>query len=129
VIRRGIATALPSFGAYALASGVVGPAAGRTVAYISIVTAQLAQTIDLGQAEGRLTSSVLGAVGGSLAAVAATVLVPPVRTFLGLSSPSMRGVAIAGGASGLAVVLGRVVPVGPAVWGTDANRMMLGSGT
>ena len=67
VIRRGVATALPSFGAYVLATRLVGPAAGSSVAYISIVTSQLAQTVDLGQAEGRLNSSVLGAVGGSLA--------------------------------------------------------------
>ncbi|MGN6167818.1 MAG: HAD-IC family P-type ATPase [Solirubrobacteraceae bacterium] len=115
VIRRGIATGLPSFGAYLLATKLVGPAAGSTVAYISIVTSQLAQTIDLGQAEGRLNSSVLGAVGGSVAVLAATVVLPPLRTFLGLSSPSIAGVAIAGGASLLAVMLGRVVPLGSVV--------------
>lgn len=108
VMRRGIATALPSFGAYVLASGLVGSAAGSTVAYISIVTSQLAQTIDLGQAEGRLNSSVLGAVGGSLVVLAGTIVLPPLRTFLGLSSPSLVGVAIAGGASALAALLGRV---------------------
>ena len=112
VIRRGIATSVPSFCAYVLAARIVGPVAGRTVAYISIVTTQLAQTIDLGQAEGRLTSSVLGAVGGSLAVLAATVMLPGVRTFLGLSSPTLPGVVIAGGASALALVLVRVVPVG-----------------
>jgi magnesium-transporting ATPase (P-type) len=129
VIRRGIATALPSFAAYVLATRLVGPAAGQTVGYVSIVTAQLAQTIDVGQAEGRLTSSVLGAVGGSLAVLAATIVLPPLRSFLGLSSPSLPGVAIAGGASALAVLLARVVPVGPGVGGAPANRIMLGSGT
>src|SRR5689334_11078819 len=59
VVRRGIATAVPSLGAYVLAARLVGPAAGGTVAYTSIVSSQLAQTIDLGQAEGRLNSSVL----------------------------------------------------------------------
>ena len=112
VMRRGVATALPSFGAYVLATRLVGPAAGSSVAYITIVTSQLAQTVDLGQAEGRLNSSVLGAVGGSLAVLGATIVVPPLRTFLGLSSPSIAGVAIAGGASALAVVLGRSVPLG-----------------
>jgi magnesium-transporting ATPase (P-type) len=112
IIRRGIATAAPSFGAYALASGAVGPAAGRSVAYITIVSTQLAQTVDLGQAEGRLTPSVLGAVAGSLAVVAATLTVPPLRSFLALSSPSFPGLLIAGGASALAVALGRSLPIG-----------------
>jgi magnesium-transporting ATPase (P-type) len=111
IIRRGIATALPSFGAYLLSWSLAGPAAAQTVAYTTVVGAQLAQTIDLGQAEGRLTSSVLGAAAGSLAAVGASVTVAPLRAFLGLSPLSMQGVAIAGGASALAVVLGRVVPV------------------
>ena len=115
VMRRGVATALPSFGAYVLATRLVGPAAGSSVAYITIVTSQLAQTVDLGHAEGRLHSSVLGAVGGSVAVLAATVVLPPLRTFLGLSSPSVAGVALAGGASALAVVLGRSVPLGSSV--------------
>jgi magnesium-transporting ATPase (P-type) len=127
IIRRGIATALPSFAGYALATRSVGPAAGSTVAYISIVTAQLAQTVDLGQAEGRLTSSVVGAVGGSLAVLAATVALPPLRHFLGLSPPSLPGVVIAGGASALAVVLGRVVPVAAPRWDGYPNRAMLAS--
>jgi magnesium-transporting ATPase (P-type) len=112
IIRRGVATAAPSFGAYALASGVAGPAAGRSVAYISIVSTQLAQTLDLGRAEGRLTPPVLGAVAGSLAVVAATLTVPPVRRFLALSSPTFPGLLIAGGASGLAVAFGRLPPIG-----------------
>ena len=112
VIRRGIATAAPSFGAYLLASRLMAPAAAGTVAYTSIVTTQLAQMIDLGQAEGRLTPSVLGAAAGSLATLGATMVVPPVRTFLGVGPPSVVGLVLAAGASGLAVVLGRVVPVG-----------------
>jgi cation-transporting P-type ATPase I len=111
IIRRGIATGAPSFAAYLLASKAITPAAGRSVAYISIVTTQLAQTVDLGQAEGRLTGSVLAAVGGSLAVVGATLAVPAARTFLALSAPTLPGVLIAGGASLLAVLLGRVVPV------------------
>jgi magnesium-transporting ATPase (P-type) len=117
IIRRGIATAASSFGAYALASGAVGPAAGRSVAYISIVSTQLAQTLDLGHAEGRLTPPVLGAVAGSLAVVGATITVPPVRSFLALSSPTVPGLLIAGGASALAVALGRSLPIGRSIAG------------
>jgi magnesium-transporting ATPase (P-type) len=111
IIRRGIATAAPSFGAFVLASRVLGSAGGQSVAYISIVTTQLAQTVDLGQAEGRLTGTVLGAVAGSLGVVAATLTVPGLRSFLAVSSPTGTGLLLAGGASALAVALGRMVPV------------------
>jgi magnesium-transporting ATPase (P-type) len=111
VIRRGIATGAPSFGAYLLASRIIGPAAARSVAYVSIVTTQLAQTVDLGQAEGRLTGSVLAAVGGSLAVVGVTLAVPGVRNFLALTPLRPPGLLVAGGASLLAVVLGRALPV------------------
>ena len=111
IIRRGIATGAPSFGAYVLASRAISPAAGSSVAYVSIVTTQLAQTLDLGQSEGRWSGSVLGAVGGSLAVVAMTLAVPGLRTFLGLASPTLPGLFVAGGASLLAVGLGRFLPV------------------
>jgi calcium-translocating P-type ATPase len=112
ITRRGIATGTPSFAAYMLTSRVAGPAAGQCVAYISLVTTQLAQTVDLGQAEGGLTGSVLGAVAGSLAVVAATVTVPGARSFLALTPPTGAGLLIAGGASALAVALGRALPFG-----------------
>lgn len=127
VIRRGVATAVPSFGAYLLASRLLTPAAGSSVAYISIVTTQLAQTIDLGQAEGRLTSSVLGAVAGSLATLVATFMLPGVRTFLGLASPTPAGILLAGGASALAVGLGRAVPVGGSLNGRVSAPQQISS--
>jgi magnesium-transporting ATPase (P-type) len=111
IIRRGIATGAPSFGAYMLASRTINPAVGRSVAYLSIVTTQLAQTVDLGQAEGGLTGPVLGAAGGSLGVVAATLAVPGLRDFLGLAHLTLPGVLIAAGASLLAVLLGRALPV------------------
>jgi magnesium-transporting ATPase (P-type) len=111
IIRRGIATGAPSFAAYVLASRALSPAAGGSVGYASIVTTQLAQTIDVGQAEGRLTGPVLGAVGGSLAVLALTLSVPSLRNFLGLAPPTVPGLLITGGASVLAVALGRALPV------------------
>ena len=113
IIRRGIATGAPSFGAYLLASRAISPAAGRSVAYISIVTTQLAQTVDLGRAEGRLTGSVLGAVAASLAVIGMTLTVPVLRNFLGLASPTVPGLLISGGASVLAVAVGRVLLAEP----------------
>jgi calcium-translocating P-type ATPase len=109
IIRRGIATGAPSFGAYMLASRVVSPAAARSVAYVSVVTTQLAQTVEVGQAEGRLTRSVLGAVAASLGVVGMTLAVPSVRSFLGLATPTVPGLVIAGGASLLAVAVARAL--------------------
>jgi magnesium-transporting ATPase (P-type) len=111
IIRRAVATGGSSFAAYAVASRVIGTAAGASVAYLSIVATQLAQTVDLGQAEGRLTASVLAAVAGSLAVVGATLTVPGVRDFLALAPIPLPGLVIAGGASALAVALGRTLPV------------------
>jgi calcium-translocating P-type ATPase len=114
IIRRGFATGAPSFGAFLLAARTMGPAAGRNVAYLSIVGTQLAQTVEVGQAESRLNGSVLGAVAGSVAFVAMTLAVPGLRNFLGLSAPTAPGLLLAAGASALGVAVGRAVPVGHA---------------
>jgi cation-transporting ATPase I len=111
IIRRGIATGAPSFAAYLLASRMISPAAAGSVAYLSIVTTQLAQTLDVGQAEGRLTAPVFGAVAGSLGVVGTTLTVPTLRAFLGLAPVTLPGLLIAGGAAMLAVSLGRTLPV------------------
>jgi cation-transporting ATPase I len=111
VLRRGIATALPTLGACLLAWRTLSREAAGSVAYMSIVTTQLAQTVDLGWAEGRLTPQVLAAAGGSLAALAATFALPPVRMFLGLAPPTVGGAMLVAAASGAAVVLARKLPI------------------
>jgi magnesium-transporting ATPase (P-type) len=115
IVRRGLATGAPSLVAYVVATRTGGLARARTVAYLSIVTTQLAQTVDLGRSEGRLTPGVIGAVATSLAVVAATVSVPWLRSFLELSAPGSAGLALAGAASVAAVLLGRGLPVDRAV--------------
>jgi hypothetical protein len=97
-----------------LALRTIGPDAGRNTAYLSIVTTQLAQTVDLGRAEGRLTPSVAGAIASSAVVLGATVTIPGVRRFLGVATPTAGGLALTTAASALAVVLGRTVPVGEA---------------
>jgi cation-transporting P-type ATPase I len=82
----------------------------QAVAFTSIVGTQLAQTVDIGRAQGRLTGSVAGAVVASAAVVAAAVRLPGLRTFLGFATPSLPGVALAGGASVSAVAMGRALP-------------------
>jgi magnesium-transporting ATPase (P-type) len=111
IVRRGLATGVPSLLAHLVARRFGGPAQARAVAYLSIVTTQLAQTVDLGRSEGRLTPGVIGAVAASLAVVAATVSVPWLRSFLALAAPAPTGLALVGAASLAAVLLGRGLPV------------------
>ncbi|GER91172.1 hypothetical protein KDW_53340 [Dictyobacter vulcani] len=66
VLRRGLATTLPSLAAYLLTLGAGSLPRARSVAFASIVSTQLAQTLMAGRSEGHLTRPVLGAVGGSL---------------------------------------------------------------
>jgi calcium-translocating P-type ATPase len=109
VLRRGAATALPALGAYLLARGPAGPAAAGTVAYGSVVANQLAQTLDAGWAEGRLSRPVAGAVGGSAGLLAATLLLPPVRNVLGLALPGPLGWALLGASAASSVLVNRLL--------------------
>jgi cation-transporting P-type ATPase I len=114
IVRRGVATAAPTLAAYALASSTMSAPAARTVAYTSIVTTQLGQTLDLGRVEAGLTGPVIRATVGSLAVLAASLWLPPLPAFLGLAPVSSTGLGLAGGASLAAVVIGRSLPLGRA---------------
>jgi cation-transporting P-type ATPase I len=111
VLRRGFATAAPSFGAYLLAARLGDPARARAVAFASIVATQLSQTIDLGRSENRLTGSVAGAAGASAALVAACLSLPPLQRFLGLVLPAPAGALLILGSAGGAVVVSRALRV------------------
>ncbi|MCW2952584.1 MAG: family hydrolase [Conexibacter sp.] len=108
ILRRGTATALPALAGYLTAGGLGAP--GQTVAFASIVATQLAQTLDLGLAQGTLSRSVLAAVAGSGALLAATLSVPPLQAFLGLAAPTPFGAALILSAAGGAVLLARLLP-------------------
>jgi hypothetical protein len=99
---------------YVLAAQAGSAAAARTVAYTSIVTTQLGQTLDLGRSEGGLTSPVMQATVGSLAVLGASLWLPPIPAFLGLAPISPAGLGLAGAAALAAVVIGRSLPVGSA---------------
>lgn len=99
ILRRGIATGVPSLGAFALASRTGEPARARAVAFTTLVGGQLAQTLALGRAEGRLTSEVLGAVGASAVFVAAALAFPPLQGFLGLTLPTPYGLFLCAAAT------------------------------
>jgi calcium-translocating P-type ATPase len=109
VLRRGAATALPALAAYLLARGPAGPAAAGTAAYGSVVANQLAQTLDAGWAEGRLSGPVAGAVAGSAGLLAATLLLPPVRNVLGLALPGPLGWSLLGASAAASVLVNRLL--------------------
>ena len=48
----------------------------QTVAFASIVSIQLAQTLDLGRLDGRISASVAGAVTGTTVLLALAVMLP-----------------------------------------------------
>jgi calcium-translocating P-type ATPase len=103
ILRRGAATAVPALGAYVLAGRA--RAQPQTVAFASVVSTQLAQTLDLGRLDGRISGSVAGAVAGTTALLALTVMLPPLQGFFGLASPSPAAFALVGGAAAAAVAL------------------------
>jgi calcium-translocating P-type ATPase len=109
VFRRGVATALPSLGAYLLAHGLQGPQQASAVAFTSVVATQLAQTLEAGRVQGTLSRSVVNAVGGSAALLVGSVTFPPLRNLLGLLSPSLAGWGIVGASAAAAVGVSRLI--------------------
>jgi cation-transporting P-type ATPase I len=107
VLRRGAATAVPALGAYVLADR--SRAQPQTVAFASIVSTQLAQTLDLGRLDGRISGSVAGAVTGTAALLALAVMLPSLQGFLGLAAPSLPAIALVGGSAAAAVLFARAL--------------------
>jgi cation-transporting P-type ATPase I len=104
ILRRGAATAVPALGAYVLANR--SSAQPQTVAFASIVSTQLAQTLDLGRLDGRISGSVAWAVVGTAGLLALAVTLPSLQAFFGLAAPSLPAIALVGGAAAGAVALG-----------------------
>jgi calcium-translocating P-type ATPase len=94
IIRRGAATALPSIAAFLASGPRRDPTRARGVAFSSIVTTQLAQTLALGRARGQLTRPVAAGVAGSAAVLGLALAAPPLRGFLGLAAPTPLGLAL-----------------------------------
>jgi magnesium-transporting ATPase (P-type) len=110
MIRRAITSAIPSFIGYVLMLGTPGGLMeARAVAYTSIITTQLAQTLEVGRTEKSLSRSVLAAVVGSAGVLAATLTIPPLRDFLSLVFPSPFGWAVIGAGTLLALLLSYVL--------------------
>ncbi len=112
IVRRGVATAAPTLAVYLLAARAGDVGGARTVAYTSIVTTQLAQTLDMGRTEGgRPTGPVVRATVGSLAVLAASLWLPPLPAFLGLAPLSGAGAGMSVLAALAAVAIGRTLPL------------------
>jgi magnesium-transporting ATPase (P-type) len=114
IVRRGVATAVPSFAAYALArlrggGGGSDPGRASAVAFTTIVSGQLAQTLEVGVAEGRRSRAVDAAVAGSAAFIAAAVALPPLQGFFGLGLPGPFGLLLCAGATLGSVAISRTL--------------------
>jgi hypothetical protein len=108
-LHRGLATGVPSLAAYLLAHASGGPMQAGAVGFASVITTQLAQTLDAGRVQGFLSPTVVSAVGGSLGLLATTYALPPVRSLFNLTWPGLTGWGYVGAASGAAVVLSRAI--------------------
>jgi calcium-translocating P-type ATPase len=109
VVRRSLATCLPTLGAYLFTQLQAGPQQASAVAFTGVVATQLAQTLDAGRVRGGLSGSVIGAVGASAALLASAVALPPIRNFLGLAMPTLAGWGTVGVAAAGAVAMSRLI--------------------
>jgi magnesium-transporting ATPase (P-type) len=109
ILSRGVATTLPSLATYLLTLKTGTLSQARSVAFVSIVVTQLAQTFMAGRAEGHLTRPVLGAVGGSLGVLLLAFTVPPLRRFLNLVMLPPSAWLLIGGSALAAPLLNRLL--------------------
>jgi cation-transporting ATPase I len=110
IFSRSTATAAPSLAAYLIGLRAGGVPFARTTAFASIITTQLAQTLDAGWAEGSLTHGIRRVVIGSTGALVAILTLRPLRDFLGLVRLTPFGWLLVGAGTVVAVLLGRVLP-------------------
>jgi len=107
VVRRGVATATPSLAAVLLAGPLGAPP--QTVAFASIILTQLAQTVEAGRTEDKLSPSVLAAIGGSGGVLGLALAWPALRRFLGLATPTPASLALSAATAPAAVLLARTL--------------------
>lgn len=111
--RRAITSAVPALVSYIVMLGSSTLAEARTLAFGTIISTQLAQTLAVGRSEEGLTSSVLRAVAGSSALLLALLLVPPLRNFFRLVTPGPLGWTLIGGCALGSVVFNRILALLP----------------
>ena len=109
MLRRGLATALPTLGAYLFMNATGGPQQASAAAFTGVVATQLAQTLDAGRVQGTLSPSVVKAVAASMALLVSGTIFPPVASFLGITSPSLLGWSVVGASSAVSVLMARAI--------------------
>ena len=109
VLRRAVSTAAPALAAYLVALGTGGLPQARAVAFASIVTTQLAQTLDAGRTGDGLTRPVVAAVAASGTLLVAALTVPALRELLLLAAPTPPGWVLIGAGAPVAILLNRVL--------------------
>ena len=107
ILRRAGTTAGPSLAATLLAFATGGLGQASTVAFTSIVSTQLAQTVDASRTDEGWNIPMLAAVASSAGILASALAVPQLRAFLGLAMPSPFGWALVAAATGTALALNR----------------------
>ncbi|MEJ7758718.1 MAG: HAD-IC family P-type ATPase [Gemmatimonadaceae bacterium] len=113
VFARGGATAVPSLVIYLIALRAKGAAVAQTVAFASIVSTQLAQTLDAGSKEGDAGPSIHRVVAGTAGVLAAMLILPAFRAFAGLVAPTPLGWGLIGASTLTSVMLARTFAVDP----------------
>jgi cation-transporting P-type ATPase I len=108
ILHRGTATAIPALATYVLALPF-GVLQARSAAFASVVSTQLALTLDAGRGDKGLSGPVIGAVGATAAVMVGGLTFVPVRNFFGFGplSPLMwvTVATSAVGASGISRLL------------------------
>jgi calcium-translocating P-type ATPase len=108
ILRRGITTAVPTLAAYAAALRS-SPAQASTVAYASLVGCQLGHALDTARASGAGAADASRTITSTLGLLAATLVVPPLRSMLGLAPLTATGWALILLASCGAILLDRAL--------------------
>ena len=119
IVTRGIATAVPALAAVLVAPLLGGQ--GSAIAFGSIVCTQLAQTVQAGLRDGRLSPPVIGAIAGSGGVTALSFAVPPLRRCLGLPVPTPGSLALIAITGPVAALLGGTLPRERGRSGLDKN--------
>jgi magnesium-transporting ATPase (P-type) len=110
-VVRGLANAAPSLTAYLLALPL-GAMQANSVAFASLVSGSLLQTLDSAQSGRSLRTPLLTAVGGSLALLGGALLIPGVGEVFALATPGVQGWGLVGASAASSVVLRRLIQGG-----------------
>jgi len=108
--ERAFATSGPALAAFFLARRSGSIEMARSVGFATIVSTQLALTLEHSQSRGTLTRTVMGAVAASGAAAVALLTIPALRRIFGFQLPTPVGWGLILGGALAAPVVTRLLP-------------------